>query len=286
MPCHVPKASRPADHGDRQRRGGESRLDVGRHVVRTFVDVGEVGIPLRNVAVQPLLQIPPCGGVRVLLDREARRGMLDHHGAEPLGQRRLLDGGLDEPGDLVEALAPSRDLDVADHGSLTVPSGRFRCERFRRHSRARGRNDGESRSPEFRPLPGPTGRTRLPHRRPRPPPTRMESTVARHTGAVPRAPRTWPATASARTSARPSRSTASVEMVRAGPAPVSRWTPTRRPLTNTESTMREVVDDSSRETLTVFGTDRCGALIDRDHATRVVDPHRAGVEEAVAQCPV
>ena len=57
-----------------------------------------------------------AAGFGILLNDEARRGVLHHHGAEPVAHTGLSHHGLDLVGDLVEALVSRRNGDALGHG--------------------------------------------------------------------------------------------------------------------------------------------------------------------------
>ena len=113
LPC--PESQPPLDDGDRKRRRSQRRLDVRRHVVRPFERVGEVGIVLRHMTIQPLFQIAPRRGIGVFLNRQARRGVLDHDRAESFGASRSIDNFLHLSRDFMEALTRCSDGDALDH---------------------------------------------------------------------------------------------------------------------------------------------------------------------------
>jgi hypothetical protein len=75
----------------------------------------EARIVFRDVTVQPVLQVTGRRRVGVLLNREARGRVLDHHGAESLHQAVLSDHALHLLRDLVQSLPACPDLDPTNH---------------------------------------------------------------------------------------------------------------------------------------------------------------------------
>ena len=72
----------PIAHRNRQRLPHEGGFDVGGHVVRALVRVAVV-VALRSDAVEGVVQVQGNVGARVLVDREARRGVHDEKVGEP-----------------------------------------------------------------------------------------------------------------------------------------------------------------------------------------------------------
>src|SRR5690606_3265650 len=79
----LPGAERepPVEYRDRERGGGEDRLDVGRHVVRPLRRMREVAVALRHEAVEPLLEVMARARIGVFLNGEAGGGVADEDGA-------------------------------------------------------------------------------------------------------------------------------------------------------------------------------------------------------------
>ena len=65
------KAQFSIQNRDRNGRGGQSTLDVSRHVVRTFHCVGIQRIVLFHQPIEPGFQIPLHIGIGIFLDHEA-----------------------------------------------------------------------------------------------------------------------------------------------------------------------------------------------------------------------
>src|SRR6202158_3349849 len=74
-PLPAAQAEGAVEERNRQRGGGERRLDVSGHVVRSFLGVGIERIALRYQPVEPALEVAPCRGIGVLLDHQAPRGV-------------------------------------------------------------------------------------------------------------------------------------------------------------------------------------------------------------------
>jgi len=103
LPCPERQSSRC--DGDTETRGGQSALHVGRHIVWAFCGMGEEGIALGNEPSEPSFEVTAGGGVRVLLNDQARGGVLDEDGAEPLGYSGCENDLFDIGRNLDEALA-------------------------------------------------------------------------------------------------------------------------------------------------------------------------------------
>ena len=129
-PLPRPECESALDEGDRQRRRRDRRADVGGHVVRTFERVRVVRVAFRDVSIDPLLQVVPGARVRVLLDRQAGRRMLDHDRAQAVVEVRLGDDPLYVTRELVEAAARCVEFEVANHDGLrwTIERGDGRRE--------------------------------------------------------------------------------------------------------------------------------------------------------------
>lgn len=108
--------------GDRNARRSERRLDVRRHVIGTFRGMRKERVVFLHETIEPVLQIATGGGVRILLNNETRRGVLHHHGAEPVAHTGLSHRGLDLVGDLVQALATRGNGNTLNHGQSRCAS--------------------------------------------------------------------------------------------------------------------------------------------------------------------
>ncbi len=93
---------------NRQTRGCERALYVGRHVVGALSRVGIQRVVLRYQAVEPGLQIILHGRVRVFLNDQARRGMADENRDEPLTYAATFDGVDDFVRNVIEPLPAGR----------------------------------------------------------------------------------------------------------------------------------------------------------------------------------
>ena len=102
--------------GDRDARRSQRRLDVRRHVIGAFRNMRKEGVVFLHETIEPVLQVATGGGVRILLNNETRRGVLHHHGAEPVAHTGLSHRGLDLVGDLVQALATRGNGNTLNHG--------------------------------------------------------------------------------------------------------------------------------------------------------------------------
>ena len=75
----------------------------------------EVRTALRYQPVEPVLEVAARRGVRVLLDREAGRGVLDHHRAQPLSNARACNHVLETIREFKQSLTRRVYLDLRYH---------------------------------------------------------------------------------------------------------------------------------------------------------------------------
>ena len=75
----------------------------------------EVDVALRHQAVELVIEVTARGGIRVFLDREARRGMSDHHRAQPVADPGTRDHVLETISELEQPLTRGTNFDLGDH---------------------------------------------------------------------------------------------------------------------------------------------------------------------------
>ena len=78
LPC--PQRHAPSDDGNDLARPRQYHPDVAWHVVRTFLRVYEPRSVLGHEFVEKHFHVPPCAGVCVFHDDQARAGMLHEYG--------------------------------------------------------------------------------------------------------------------------------------------------------------------------------------------------------------
>ncbi len=107
---------------NRQRRGSQHCLDVRRHIVRTLSRVRIKRIILRDKPVQPLLKIALRGGVRIFLNRQRRRRVLNKDRTKPLNRTRLRHDSLNVIRNIVQSRILRGNRKAMDHewGSMDV----------------------------------------------------------------------------------------------------------------------------------------------------------------------
>ena len=110
-----PERQTPVSDRDRERRRRERGLDVGRHVIGTLLRMREMRVALRHQPAQPILEVPARRGVGVFLDRQAGRGMLNHHRAQSLSDPYAGDDVLDPICELEQPLTRRAYLDRRYH---------------------------------------------------------------------------------------------------------------------------------------------------------------------------
>ena len=88
---------------------------MGRHIVGALGRMREAWVVLGYQPVESILEVSARGRVGVLLDRQAGRGMLDHHRAQTLSDPGFRDHVLDTIGELDQPLARGADLDLGYH---------------------------------------------------------------------------------------------------------------------------------------------------------------------------
>src|SRR5690242_5114260 len=110
----LPGPEREAAAGDRDHlaRAGDGAAEVARHVVGALVVVLVVAA-LGGEARHPALQIAEDGRISVFLDDEARRGVLEEHGAEADVDAGGGDDARDLARDVHETSAARADLERA-----------------------------------------------------------------------------------------------------------------------------------------------------------------------------
>ena len=100
-----PERKPPAGHGNDKMRRGQGLLDMPLHVIRTFVAMGVKRIVFRRQAIQPLLKIAPDRRIGVLLDQQARRGVLHEQRAQSFLHAGFAHQRLQALGEFMQALA-------------------------------------------------------------------------------------------------------------------------------------------------------------------------------------
>lgn len=108
----LPGAEREASvhDGERFTRASQGRARVGWHVVRPLVIVLPV-TTLRSEIRHEIGQICQNAGIGVLLDDEARGGVLHEHRANPAPNAALLDDSRDFAGNVGEAATAGADFE-------------------------------------------------------------------------------------------------------------------------------------------------------------------------------
>lgn len=91
-------------YGDAQLGRRQCRLDMGGHIIGPLQCVRVEGVAFRYQPVEPVLQIDARTVIVILLDQQARRGMLDEQGAQPLVGFTARYGLTHRFGDAVQAL--------------------------------------------------------------------------------------------------------------------------------------------------------------------------------------
>ena len=103
-PARCPAASRPATTGIDKLTGSSRRLDMGRHVVGAFGDMGQPAhrriVARRHQPAEEPLQIGLHVGIGILLDQQRARGMAHHQHQQAIALPAQPAGNL--PGELVE----------------------------------------------------------------------------------------------------------------------------------------------------------------------------------------
>jgi len=114
-PLPGPQGQLATDHGDGEAAGGEGRLDMGGHVIRSFHRMGVQGIAFLDQSAKPVLQIVPGSGVGIFLNDQTGGGVLEKNSAQAFRYRRLPNTGSDFGGDLVEPLPVGGDRQLVYH---------------------------------------------------------------------------------------------------------------------------------------------------------------------------
>lgn len=107
----------PIDNWNPERGAGQRRLDMRGHVIGTFRGVSVERVVLGYQSFEPVLEVRSGGWVRVLLDRQAGRGVPNEDGTETLTDIARADEISDLVGDLVESSACDTNLKLLDHGA-------------------------------------------------------------------------------------------------------------------------------------------------------------------------